>query len=51
MQQLINALLDFSRINTKGRELEPVSMDNVLERALFNLRAAIGESGAQVEHE
>lgn len=48
MQTLIGDLLTFSRVNTKGEEAAPVACDLVLERALGNLKHAIGESRAVV---
>jgi len=48
MKQLIEDLLAYSRVGTKGRELLPVSLEAPLKRALTNLRAAIPESGASV---
>jgi light-regulated signal transduction histidine kinase (bacteriophytochrome) len=48
MKQLIEDLLAYSRVGTKGKELVPVSLDAPLKRAVTNLRAAIEESGASV---
>ena len=48
MKQLIEDLLAYSRVGTKGKELVPVSLEAPLKRALTNLRAAIQESGACV---
>lgn len=51
MQQLINDLLEFSRVGTKGKDLRPTEMESALDTALLNLRAAIEESGAEIEHD
>jgi len=51
MSRLITDLLDYSRVNTRGRPLEPVDMQEVMERALRNLEAAIAESGAVITHD
>jgi PAS domain S-box-containing protein len=51
MQSLILDLLAFSRVGTRGSVCEPVRCDEVVERALANLRLAIEESGAEVEVE
>jgi len=51
MQRLIQDLLIYSRVGTKGRELLDVSSDAALEQALKNLRHAIEESGAIVTHD
>jgi len=51
MKQLIEDLLAYSRVGTKGADFQPVSADAALRRALFNLRAAIEEAGAVVTHD
>ena len=51
MQRLIQDLLAFSRIGTKGSELVNYSSEEALQQALINLRSAIGESGARVTHD
>ena len=50
MQQLINDLLEFSRVGRKSQVLNLVSMDSVAATVLLNLRASINESGANVEY-
>jgi len=50
MQTLINDLLSYSRVGTKGGELRPVDAEAALSRALANVRAAIEESGAVIRH-
>jgi len=49
MQKLINDLLEYSRVGTRGRELASVDASAALEAALANLRVAIDHSGAKVE--
>jgi PAS domain S-box-containing protein len=51
MQALIQALLAYSRVGTKGRVLEPVDCNEALGRAVSNLRISIAENAAQVSHE
>jgi PAS domain S-box-containing protein len=51
MQTLINDLLAYSRVGTKGGNFEPTSSEAALERALANLRLAVQESGAAVTHD
>jgi len=51
MQRLIQDLLAYSRVGTKGRDLLDVSSEEALLSALLNLRGAIAESGAQVTHD
>ncbi len=51
MQTLIEGLLAFSRVRTRGREFEPVDCKAALEVALKNLDTAIRESGARIAHD
>jgi PAS domain S-box-containing protein len=51
MKQLIEDLLAYSRVGTKGAEFKPASVEAALRRALYNLRAAIEEAGAAVTHD
>lgn len=51
MQRLINDLLEYSRLGTRGGKFEPTDVSLVLERTMQNLRAAIEESGALVSHD
>ena len=48
MKQLIEDLLAYSRVGTKGKDFKPVSVEAPLKRAITNLHAAISESGAAV---
>jgi len=51
MQQLIADLLNYSRVGTRGRAMEPTSAEAVLGRVLANLQNVIAESGAAVTHD
>lgn len=51
MQGLINDLLQYSRVGTRGKQFAPVDGAQVLETALANLRSAIEESGAVITHD
>ncbi|HXM98398.1 MAG TPA: PAS domain S-box protein, partial [Candidatus Dormibacteraeota bacterium] len=51
MQRLIQDLLEYSRVGTKGKELVDTSAEGALERSLINLSGAIEETGAQVTHD
>jgi PAS domain S-box-containing protein len=51
MQRLIQDLLAFSRVGTKGRDLRETSGDEALRVALRNLRTAITDSHAVVTHD
>jgi PAS domain S-box-containing protein len=46
MKQLIEDLLAYSRVGTRGRAFARVKLDAVVARARTNLRAALEESGA-----
>lgn len=48
MKQLIEDLLAYSRIGTRGKEFQPTDCDAALRKALANLRAAIEQSGAVI---
>jgi PAS domain S-box-containing protein len=48
MQQMIQGLLDFSRVETRGRSLSPVDSSAVLERVLDSLRKDMAEHEATV---
>src|SRR5439155_647558 len=48
MQRLINDLLEFSRVSTRGRRLEAMDANEVLGTVRVNLSAAIDDSGALV---
>lgn len=48
MQNLIDDLLDYSRVGTEGRPFEPVETGLALSEAIENLHTAIEESEAQV---
>jgi PAS domain S-box-containing protein len=50
MQRLIQDLLAYSRVGTKGKDLIETSSERSLEQALINLRGSIEESGAVVTH-
>ncbi len=51
MQRLIQDLLTYSRVGTKGQYLLDISSEDALAQALVNLRATIRESGALVTHD
>jgi light-regulated signal transduction histidine kinase (bacteriophytochrome) len=48
MQKLINDLLTYSRVGTRGKELKPTDSQAAFEAACANLRRAIEESGVEV---
>jgi light-regulated signal transduction histidine kinase (bacteriophytochrome) len=51
MQQLINDLLAYSRVGTRGKPPSPTDLTEVLKDAEANLQQAIGESGAVITHD
>jgi len=51
MQRLIQDLLAYSRVGTKGQELSETSSEEALQHAIMNLGAAIEGSGALVTHD
>jgi PAS domain S-box-containing protein len=48
MKQLIEDLLAYSRVGTRGKEFQNVDAGASLDRALANLRASIESSGAKI---
>ncbi len=50
MRELINALLTYSRLDKQGKSFEAVDCGAVLEKALFNLKVTVEESGAVIAH-
>lgn len=51
MQALIKGLLEYSRVDTKGRPLAPTDLERTLGTVLDNLRVRIAESAAEVSHD
>lgn len=51
MQGLIQDLLDYARVDTRGRPMEPTDCEQVLETVLANLKLAVGENHAVIEHD
>jgi PAS domain S-box-containing protein len=50
-QHLINDLLAYSRVTTRGKEFEPVDLNAVVAQVLTDLSLLIQERGAVVSHE
>jgi PAS domain S-box-containing protein len=51
MQALINDLLAYSRVGTRGHELESTDVGAVIDRVTSDLGAAIEQAGASVRHD
>lgn len=51
MQDLINDLLAYSRVGTRGSEMSSVAVEYLLQDVLANLQLTIEESGATISHD
>ena len=51
MQNLINALLEFSRVSTRNRELEAMNCEFILNQALSNLKLMIKDNKATISQD
>jgi signal transduction histidine kinase len=49
MQRLIQDLLEYSRVGTRGRELSPCDASQALQRAVDNVRTALEETHGEVK--
>jgi hypothetical protein len=51
MQTLINGLLAYSRVGTRGGDLKPMSMQTAFDAAINNLQVSIDESKSVITHD
>ena len=51
MQKMINDLLAFSRVGTRGKDFVPTDCESVLNTALANLQVAVKESESVITHD
>ncbi|AHJ31131.1 GAF domain-containing protein [Nodularia spumigena CS-584] len=51
MQSLINDLLDYSRVTSRGQPIVEVDFNMIFERAIANLKFTIEESSAIITHD
>lgn len=51
MQALLNAMLDYSRVGTREKPFKPIYCEDVFDQAMANMKVAIEESGALVNHD
>ena len=51
MQELIKDLLEYSRVTTQGKEFKLVNTEEILQKTISNLHAAIEENNAEISYE
>jgi PAS domain S-box-containing protein len=51
MQRMIEDLLAYSRVGTRGKPFEPTNLEDIFNQAVANLKAIIEENKAIVTHE
>ena len=51
MRTLLNDMLDYSRVGTRGKPFKLIWCEDVLEKAITNLKVAIEDSGTLVSHD
>ncbi len=51
MQRMVEDLLRYSRLDSRGGEMAPTDLDEVMQEVEANLRTAIEESGAEIRAE
>ena len=51
MQKMINDLLTYSQVGTRGKPFQPTDCQAVLDQVLANLKVAIEESSAVITHD
>jgi PAS domain S-box-containing protein len=51
MQSLIDDILVYSRVGTRGAPFEPVNMEKILQDSITNLKVSVQESKAQISHD
>lgn len=51
MKQLIDDLLRYSRVGSRGKSFEPVAVNEVVDEAMANLEAAILSGAADITHD
>jgi PAS domain S-box-containing protein len=50
-QKLINDLLEYSRVRTRGKSFQPVDCETILSKTLDNLKMILKETGALISHD
>ena len=51
MRDMIQGLLDYSRVGTKGKDFSEFSVEDALDKAISNLESSIQECHAEVTHD
>jgi PAS domain S-box-containing protein len=51
MQRLIDDILIYSRVSTRGLPFEQVEMEKIFQEVLLNLKASLDETEAQITHD
>ena len=51
MKQLIDDLLEYSRVDSQAKEFENVNLENVLDNVLTNLSISIVEYNVTISHD
>jgi len=51
MKDMVQGLLDYSRVGTRGDEFKVFNSEDALDHALINLRSAIEECHAEITHD
>jgi len=51
MQRMIEDLLAYSRVGTRGKPFELISCKDIFDQVIANLKVTIGENNAQVTHD
>jgi light-regulated signal transduction histidine kinase (bacteriophytochrome) len=50
MEALIHDLLEYSRVDTRGRSFQPTESEEAFKAAVSNLKVLVEESGADIQH-
>jgi PAS domain S-box-containing protein len=50
MQQLVNGLLEYSRVESRGQSPQAVDMNKIFNETIFNLEMRIAETQAKITH-
>jgi light-regulated signal transduction histidine kinase (bacteriophytochrome) len=51
MQRMVEDLLAYSRVGTRGKPFEPTNLEDILNQVVTNLKVSIEENKAQITHD